>query len=118
CTALEPLEMGALKIEELAPRFGQAVESLLDDCTALRAVPMLPSGKPPRYYMDMARESSRESRRICAAHLIAALHAGPSSLPGGAWYAKILMEGLEAAGPEDLVAAARAALDGAKRQAA
>jgi hypothetical protein len=118
CAILEPLEAGAIPVDDLPSRFGEGVESILDECTALRAVPMMPTGKPPRYYMDMAREASRESRRVCAAHLLASLETGPAGLPGGAWYGKLLMEGLEAAGPEPLVAAARAAMDEVKREVA
>ncbi len=118
CVVLEAVEAGAVRPEEVGPRYGQTVADLVEECTALRAVPMLPTGKPPRYYMEMAREASRESRRVCAAHLLATLEAGPDSLPGGAWYAKLLLEGLEAGGPDELVGAARAALGGDKRQAA
>ena len=118
CALLEAVEAGSMAAEDLARRFGQTVAELVEECTALRAVPMLPTGKPPRYYLEMARTATREARRVCAAHLLATLEDGPASLPGGAWYAQLLLEGLEAAGPDELVAAARASLDGAKREAA
>jgi hypothetical protein len=54
----------------------------------------------------------------CAAHLLAALEDGADALPGGVWYAAFLVEGLEAGGPDELVASARTAVDAAKRAAA
>ena len=118
CALLEGVESGATAAEDIGPRFGRSAEELLDECCALRAVPMLPTGKPPRYYLEMAKNASRESRRVCAAHLLAALEDGPDTLPGGSWHAKLLLEGLEAAGPDELVAAVRAALNGSRRAAA
>lgn len=118
CAVLEAAEAGAISTEEVGSRYGQSVAELVDECSALRAVPMLPTGKPPRYYLDMARAATREARRVCAAHLLATLEDGPDALPGGAWYGRLLVEGLEAAGPDELVGAVRAALDGPRRQAA
>ncbi|MEX2219584.1 MAG: HD domain-containing protein, partial [Phycisphaerales bacterium] len=56
CAALilETAEGGGLGSEEIARRFGGAVERVIEECASLRAVPMLPSGKLPRYYVDMA----------------------------------------------------------------
>lgn len=117
---LEAAEAGTVQPEEVGSRFGPDVEKLLDECTALRAVPMLPTGKPPRYYLDMARDASLESRRVCAAHLVMACRTapGPDSLPGGAWYARLLIEALETGGSDDLIALARQCSDTINRAAA
>lgn len=117
CALLEAVESGALPPENIASRYGQAVDHLLEECTALRAVPMLPTGKPPRYYMDMAKNASRSSRRVCAAHVLATFSA-PGAAPGGNWHARMLLEGLEVAGPDDLVREAREAAATPVRQAA
>jgi hypothetical protein len=117
CALLEAVESGALPPENIAPRYGQTVDHLLEECTALRAVPMLPTGKPPRYYMDMAKNASRSSRRVCAAHVLAMFNS-PGAAPGGNWHARMLLEGLEAAGPDDLVRGAREAASTPVRQAA
>jgi hypothetical protein len=115
---LEAAESGAVQPDDVGGRFGKEVEKLLDECTALRAVPMLPTGKPPRYYLDMARNASMEARRVCAAHLICACRSGPEALPGGAWYAKLLVEALETGAPDELVSLSRQAADGLSRAAA
>jgi hypothetical protein len=115
---LEAAEAGAVSPEDVSGRFGAAVEKLVDECTSLRAVPMLPTGKPPRYYMDMAASASPEARRVCAAFLTVACRTGGQGLPGGTWYARLLIEALESGGPDDLVALAREAADSIKRNAA
>jgi hypothetical protein len=115
---LEAAEAGAISHEDAVSRFGDDIAALLEECTALRAVPMLPTGKPPRYYFDMAAAASREARRVCAAHLMAACRDGESGLPGGAWYARLLMDALEAGGPDELVAMARQGVVSLKRAAA
>jgi hypothetical protein len=115
---VEAAEAGLITAEDVDAQCGHPLEALLEECGSLRAVPVLPSGKPPKYYLEMARSASVESRRVCAALLIVALRAGRGALPGGDWYAALLAEALEAGGPDELVAAARAAVDGMSRAAA
>lgn len=115
---LEAAEAGAVSPDDVASRCGDEIERLIEECGSLRAVPMLPTGKPPRYYLEMARSASREARRICAAHLALAARVGAASFQGGEWYARVLVEALEAGGRDELVAVARAAVDGMKRAAA
>ncbi|MFN0133696.1 MAG: hypothetical protein ACKVW3_14355 [Phycisphaerales bacterium] len=112
---LEPAESGAVALDEIASTLGNDIARAVEEAAALRAVPMLPTGKLPRYYLDMARNATVTSRRICAAFvpsMLAADH-GPQ-----AYYAGLLLEGLEAGGPDDLVAAARAAASRLSRSAA
>src|SRR5262249_22320452 len=71
CALLESAEGGNMGPDDLSARYGPGIGDLIEECTALRAVPMLPTGKAPRYYLDMARSASREARRVCAAHLLA-----------------------------------------------
>jgi hypothetical protein len=113
---LEAAEAGAIGPEDAAD-CAPNLEQLLEECGSLRAVPMLPTGKPPRYYLEMAKTASREARRVCATHLILAVKTG-EPLPGGPWYAKLLLESLEAGGPDELVALARTAVDRSHRAAA
>lgn len=54
-----------------AGRLGAELEALLEECIALRAVPALPSGKLPRYYLEMAAKATLSARRVCAAALLA-----------------------------------------------
>lgn len=107
---LDPAESGAVSGEEISSRLGAAVEHLLEECAGLRAVPMLPTGKLPRYYLEMAKAASRESRRVCAAHLLVSRSDGRG--------AQLLAEALSAGGPDELVAEARAAVDEGARAAA
>lgn len=102
---LEPTESGAVSFDDVASTLGPEIARVVDEAAALRAVPMLPTGKLPRYYLDMARAASPAARHVCAAFIPGLLaHAtGPQ-----AYYAGLLIEGLEAGGPDEIVAAARA----------
>lgn len=110
---LEPAEAGAIKSEEISRRFGAPVERLLDECASLRAVPMLPSGKLPRYYLEMAGAASLSSRRICAAYLLSSERRAAS-----AWHARLLSEGLSAGEADDLITLARKSVERLDRSAA
>jgi len=115
---LEPAEAGLIPSDEISSRFGEAVERLLEECAGLRAVPMLPSGKLPRYYLEMASAASREARRVCAAHVLVGLHGLGGTGGTGAKSAHLLVEALAMGGPDDLIQRARATLAEATRAAA
>lgn len=106
---LEPAESGQISADEVAQRFGPKVERTLEECASLRAVPMLPSGKLPRYYLDMARAAPLSARRVCAAFLpyMTDGHHGVSATA----YARLLCEALEAGGHDELIAACRSAME-------
>jgi hypothetical protein len=70
---LEIAETGSV---EQMPRLSQDLEQVLEECIALRAVPVSPSGKLPRYFLDMASSASTSARRVCAAAVIAAVEHG------------------------------------------
>jgi hypothetical protein len=114
---LDAAEAGTVSPDDVANRCGAPIETLIEECASLRAVPMLPTGKTPRYYLEMARGASREARRVCAVHLLLAARSGGAGLPGGQWYARILAEALEAGGPDELVSQARAEVEGMKKAA-
>lgn len=65
---LEGYENGSLREDD---SLGQELSSLLEECVALRAVPVLPTGALPRYYLQMASAASTAARRVCAAELLA-----------------------------------------------
>lgn len=109
-------EAGAISAEEVEARCGAGVVALLEECGSLRAVPVLPSGKAPKYYQEMAAGATREARRVCAALLIAAARSGATA--SGQWHGRLLLEALESGGPDELVSLARTAVDGARRAAA
>lgn len=113
---LESAESGVVSADEVASRFGPKVERTLEECASLRAVPMLPSGKLPRYYLDMARSAPVSARRVCAAFL-PYLNEGPNGVSASA-YARLLCEALEAGGHDELIAACRAAMETGVRAAA
>jgi hypothetical protein len=113
---LEPAESGAISADDAAARFGPKVERILEECASLRAVPLLPSGKLPRYYLDMARSASLSARRVCAA-FVPYLSEAPNGV-SPQLYARLLCEAVEAGGPDELIAACRAALDSGLRVAA
>jgi hypothetical protein len=113
---LEPAESGSLSADDVGLRFGPRVERVLEECASLRAVPMLPSGKLPRYYLDMARTASLPARRVCASY-VPFVSEGPHGVSGPV-YARLLCEALEAGGPDELIAACRAALETGARAAA
>jgi hypothetical protein len=115
---LEPAEAGAVSADEVASRFGPKVERTLEECASLRAVPMLPSGKLPRYYLDMARSSPLSARRVCAAFLPYLTEGPHGSGVSAQAYARLLCEALEAGGHDELIAACRAAMETGVRAAA
>jgi hypothetical protein len=100
---LEPVENGDIEQSELQRLFGQGISDMVDECMMLRAIPMLPSGKLPPIYLNSARTSSREARRICAAHLAALADTG--ALPDQN-YLRLHVQALQAAGADELVDAA------------
>jgi hypothetical protein len=114
---LEPAESGQVSAEEVAQRFGPKVERTLEECASLRAVPMLPSGKLPRYYLDMARSAPLSARRVCAAFL-PYIAEGQTAGVSAAAYARLLCEALEVGGHDELIAACRSAMEGGVRAAA
>jgi hypothetical protein len=109
-------EAGAVSAEEVESRCGAGLVALLEECGSLRAVPVLPSGKAPKYYLEMAAGASREARRVCAALLAAA--ADTAETAGGQWHGRLLLEALESGGPDELVAVARTKMDSGRRAAA
>lgn len=113
---LESAEAGAISASDAASKFGPKVEKTLEECASLRAVPLLPSGKLPRYYLDMARGASLSARRVCAA-FIPYLAEGPNGV-SPQLYGRLLCEALEAGGPDELIAACRAAMESGVRMAA
>lgn len=113
---LEPAEAGLVPPDEIGSRFGVVVEQLLEECAGLRAVPMLPSGKLPRYYLEMAKDASREAKRVCAAHVLVGMHGQGGSSAGRS--AHLLVEALGAGDPDELVQRAQAALAEERRAAA
>ena len=115
---LEPAESGTITAEEVGTRFGPKVERTLEECASLRAVPMLPSGKLPRYYLDMARAAPLSARRVCAAFLPYLTEGPPGAAVSTAAYARLLCEALEAGGHDELIAACRNAMEGGVRAAA
>lgn len=122
---LEGVEDGSVQANALDRVFSESLARTIEECTSLRAIPVSPLGKLPRYYLEMAARASAPARRVCAAlqlsHLGLAAESGsrPDGSPGGvAWYARLLVEALESGGPEPLVAALRSALDTDARAAA
>ena len=115
---LEAAESGAVQPDDVGGRFGKEVEKLLDECTALRCCPCCPP-ESPRAVTSTWHATPRWKRAACcAAHLICACRSGPEALPGGAWYAKLLVEALETGSPDELVSLSRQAADGLSRAAA
>jgi hypothetical protein len=108
---LEAAESGAMDAAELTRRLGKSAVTLIEECMTLRAVPVLPTGRLPQMFLNMAKDASPEARRVCAAHLAALAGCG-----GDASYMKLHLEALrsgsEASGGEPLVEAATAAVRG------
>jgi hypothetical protein len=102
---LEGVEAGTVEAGQL----GGELETLIEECVSLRAVPTLPSGKVPKYYTEMAAKASDSARRVCAALLTAA--------GGGGDGAERLAEALLAGEPDPVVDRVEA-LFGRGRQAA
>lgn len=122
---LEAVEDGTLPPNSVGKTFGDEVAALIEECATIRAVPVSPLGKLPKYYMEMAQKASVSARRICAAHQIANLHlnaeaaaAAGESRGGLVWYARLLVEALEAAGPDPVVGLLRSSVDALSRVAA
>jgi hypothetical protein len=116
CAALllEPVESGTPDQSDLGKRFGSGIAKLVEECTSLRAIPMLPSGTAPRYYMEMAQNASGAARRICAAYLLSSDRRG-----GAAWHSRLLAEALAGGEPDELVTLARTTVErSGERQAA
>ncbi len=122
---LEGVEDGSIPAASVARDFGEQVGQLVDECATIRAVPVSPLGKLPKYYMEMAQKASVSSRRVCAAHQIAHLHlnaeaaaAAGESRGGVVWYARLLLEALEAGGHDPVVSLLRSSVDALSRVAA
>jgi hypothetical protein len=122
---LEGVEDGSIPAASVARDFGEQVGQLVEECATIRAVPVSPLGKLPKYYLEMAQKTSVSSRRVCAAHQIAHLHlnaeaavAAGESRGGVVWYARLLLEALEAGGPDPVVSLLRSSVDALSRVAA
>lgn len=122
---LEGVEDGTFQSASITKTFGDEVAALVEECATIRAVPVSPLGKLPRYYMEMAQKASVSARRICAAHQIAHLHlnaeaaaAAGESRGGLVWYARLLLEALEAGGGDPVVSLLRSSVDALSRVAA
>lgn len=111
---VELAESGAVSGEDVSG-LGARVSGMLEECVMLRAVPVSPSGHPPRMYLEMASRASAGARRVCAALHLAQ---GPAERSGPApWYARLLAEVLSAGSEDALVNELRASVE-AERQAA
>jgi hypothetical protein len=106
----EPIELGTVSPQEALSRFGGDVWRVVEQVMTLRSVPLMPTGKPPAYYLEMARTASRESRRVCAAFLTQSLSIGVSGT-ANLFHARLLVEALRGGGPDDLVDLAAASLE-------
>jgi hypothetical protein len=113
--AIEEGEVGAEMGGEATSKMGAEVERILEECISLRTVPVLPNGKIPRYYLEMARNAGLPSRRVCAACLLAAFEHEPSA-PGPELTR--LGEALLAGPGDELLRKLEALLEGMKRAAA
>jgi hypothetical protein len=111
---LESVEGGEVATETTGA-MGPSIERLLEECLSLRAVPVLPSGKLPRYYLEMAKESGLPARRICASYIMAALEHEPEA--PGPELAKVA-EALLAGSSDDLLKKLGALMEGMHRAAA
>ena len=100
---VEPHEAGAISVEEASERFGARVASALDEAAYLRAVPMSPSGRTPKVYLDMAAKSSAMARRAVAALQLASLEVDTAGSATPGWYLSTLADALAAAGDDPLV---------------
>ena len=121
---LESVEQGTVPAASVARTFGERAAALVDECGTLRAVPVSPLGKLPKYYLEMAGRSSLSSRRICAVHQLAHLSFSDTTAEadgdsrGALWYSRMLLQALEAGGSDPVILSLRAALDSAERIAA
>jgi hypothetical protein len=111
---LESVEAGEVSTETTS-QMGAAIERLLEECLSLRAVPVLPSGKLPRYYLEMAKEAGLPARRICASYIMAALEFEPEA-PGPELLR--VAEALLAGSTDDLLKQLGTLMEGMHRAAA
>lgn len=107
---VELAEGGQVAAEEVVSRLGAPVEQLLEECIALRAAPVLPTGKLPRYYLEMVKGASKEAKRVCATHVLVY---GGSGRAG-----RLMVEALAAGASDELVLRARSAAEEVERAAA
>jgi len=99
--------------EEIAPRFGEDVAALCDECNRVLGVPMSPTGGSQSSYAKTVSQASPEARLVCAAHSAASVHviidlarlegdAVWQRFPGGReitlWYYRAIRDALDAAG--------------------
>ncbi len=110
---LEAVESGSEEANQTIGRLGPGAAALLEECVQLRAIPMSPSGRLPRHYLEMAAKASRGARQVCAAHQLVLLRSAFDQ-PGRAsgvladgpavvWYSRLLAEALAAGGKDGLV---------------
>jgi len=103
---IESLEAGSITPDVLVKEFGAEVARVADEAMAIRAVPVSPSGKLPKYYLEMAAKASNAARRVCAGFQLWWLDQPASNAPGASpWYAKLVMEALEQGEPDPVVSA-------------
>jgi hypothetical protein len=112
---LDPVECGTLQEADVQQQFGKTIAALVDDCLQLRAIPVLPSGRLPRAYLDRSRAAPREARRVCAAHLTALASAGGCEDDR---YMRLHLDALRAGDDEEMVNAAAQAVEGRGPQTA
>jgi hypothetical protein len=111
---LESVEAGEVATETTGA-MGPSIERLLEECLSLRAVPVLPSGKLPRYYLELDRDAGLPARRICASYIMAALEYEPEA--PGPELARVA-EALLAGASDDLLKKLGALMEGMHRAAA
>ncbi len=63
----------AIPPEEIAPRFGADVATLLDECSLVLGVPMTPTGNSQSAYLKTVASVSPAARTVCAAHATASI---------------------------------------------
>lgn len=99
--------------DEIAPRFGDDVASLYEECNGVLGVPMSPTGGSQSTYAKTVNAASPEARLVCAAHSTASVHviidlarlegdAVWRRFPGGReitlWYYRTIRDALSATG--------------------
>jgi hypothetical protein len=103
---VESLENGSITPEMLVREFGPEIARVADEAMAIRAVPVSPSGKLPKYYLEMAAKASNAARRVCAGYQLWWMDQPASNAPSASpWYAKLVMEALEQGDPDPVVSA-------------
>lgn len=110
---IEAVEAGVLDTSEVTQQFGKPIAKLIDQCTTLRALPVLPSGKLPKSFFDNAKSAPREARHVCAAHVIAQAASGGSD----GHYLNLHLQALQAGPADDIVEAAAAAVQSGRKAA-